>query len=148
MNGTRHIVTQIGKRLIKAQIAGGGPYDGNEILIPRILFHPEDKNLPFEFERCQFPVRVCGGMTANKAQGQGFSRVGIYLKNDFFSHGQCYSFLDISFEKVIFTDFFRQIAEFSTRKYREMARGTLWNDLFSQKFREIEDKQRVLRCEK
>ena len=90
MNGTRHIVTQIGKRLIKAQIAGGGPYDGNEILIPRILFHPEDKNLPFEFERCQFPVRVCGGMTANKAQGQGFSRVGIYLKNDFFSHGQCY----------------------------------------------------------
>ena len=37
-----------------------------------------------------FLFRVCGGMTANRAQGQGFSKVGIYLKQDFFSHGQLY----------------------------------------------------------
>ena len=29
-------------------------------------------------------------MTANRAQGQGFSTVGIYLKQDMFSHGQLY----------------------------------------------------------
>ena len=29
-------------------------------------------------------------MTANKAQGQTLSRVGIYLATDFFSHGQLY----------------------------------------------------------
>ena len=38
----------------------------------------------------QFPIRICGGMTANRAQGQGFSTVGIYLKQDMFSHGQLY----------------------------------------------------------
>ena len=29
-------------------------------------------------------------MTANKSQGQSLSRVGIYLKQDFFGHGQLY----------------------------------------------------------
>ena len=29
-------------------------------------------------------------MTANKSQGQTLSRVGIYLGQDFFSHGQLY----------------------------------------------------------
>ena len=50
MNGTRCIVLQIGKRVLKAQICCG-PYKGTEFLIPKILFHPEDKNIPFEFER-------------------------------------------------------------------------------------------------
>ena len=89
MNGTRYIVTKIGQRLIQAKIAVG-PYKDTEILIPRILFQPEDKNIPFEFERRQFPIRVCGGITANRAQGQGFKKVGVYLKQDFFAHGQLY----------------------------------------------------------
>ena len=50
MNGTRCILLQIGKRVLKAQICCG-PYKGTEFLIPKILFHPEDKNIPFEFER-------------------------------------------------------------------------------------------------
>ena len=29
-------------------------------------------------------------MTANKSQGQTLSRVGIYLKQDYFGHGQLY----------------------------------------------------------
>jgi hypothetical protein len=29
-------------------------------------------------------------MTINKSQGQTLSRVGIYLKNQFFTHGQLY----------------------------------------------------------
>ena len=50
MNGTRCILLQIGKRVLKAQICCG-PHKGTEFLIPKILFHPEDKNIPFEFER-------------------------------------------------------------------------------------------------
>ena len=41
-------------------------------------------------QRKQFPVRLCFSMTANKAQGQTLQTVGIYIKNDFFSHEQLY----------------------------------------------------------
>ena len=41
-------------------------------------------------ERKQFPVRPAFATTSNKAQGQTLSRVGIYLKHGFFSHGQLY----------------------------------------------------------
>ena len=37
-------------------------------------------------KRKQFPVRPAFAITANKAQGT----VGIYLEQDFFSHGQLY----------------------------------------------------------
>ena len=40
--------------------------------------------------RKQFPIKPAFAMTANKAQGQTLSRVGIYLGTDFFSHGQLY----------------------------------------------------------
>ena len=38
----------------------------------------------------QFPVRLCFAVTSNKAQGQTMKHVGIYLQQDFFSHGQLY----------------------------------------------------------
>ena len=64
-----------------------GPNKGESIIIPRIIFQPDDKTLPLEFERRQFPVRPCFGITSNKSQGQTLEKVGIYLKNDFFQHG-------------------------------------------------------------
>ena len=43
------------------------------------------------FNNCfQFPVRLCFAVTSNKAQGQTMKHVGIYLQQDFFSHGQLY----------------------------------------------------------
>ena len=62
----------------------------SDILIPRIKFHPEDQKLPFEWQRIQFPVRVCFGITSNKAQGKTYQLIGINLSTDFFSHGQLY----------------------------------------------------------
>ena len=38
----------------------------------------------------RFPVRLCFAVTSNKAQGQTMKHVGIYLQQDFFSHGQLY----------------------------------------------------------
>ena len=52
VNGARYIVKTLSNRIIHAQIAVG-PHAGKEILIPRILFHPDDKSIPFEFERRQ-----------------------------------------------------------------------------------------------
>ena len=69
------------------------PYilSGNDILIPRIKFHPKDRKLPVEMERVQFPIRLCFGITANKSQGQTYKRIGINLSNsEMFSHGQLY----------------------------------------------------------
>ena len=54
------------------------------------LITPSDKVLPFTFKRRQFPIRVAYAMTINKAQGQSFKRVGIYLPKPVFSHGQLY----------------------------------------------------------
>ena len=90
VNGTRYIVKALHPRVIHAVIAVG-PYKGNELMIPRIPFHPEDRTLPIEMERRQFPVRLCFGVTSNKSQGQTLKYVGIYLEQqDFFSHGQLY----------------------------------------------------------
>ena len=89
INGTRYITKNITTRVIHGEIITG-EFKGNNIFIPRILFHPEDKTIPFEFERKQFPIRGCFGMTSNKSQGQSFEKVGIYLKKDFFGHGQLY----------------------------------------------------------
>ena len=59
VNGTRYVIKALYPKVIFAEIAIG-PYKGNEIMIPRILFHPKDRTLPFNWERKQFP-----GMTTN-----------------------------------------------------------------------------------
>ena len=89
VNGARYYVKKLSGKVIHAVLAIG-PNKGEELFIPRIKIHPSDKTIPFEMERCQFPVRLCFGITSNKSQGQTFKRAGIYLKNPFFSHGQLY----------------------------------------------------------
>ena len=59
------------------------------ISISRIPIIPSDI-FPFHMKRKEFPVRPAFASTANKAQGHTLSHVGIYLKQDFFSHGQFY----------------------------------------------------------
>ena len=73
--------------VIEATILNG-KFKGEDVLLPRIPMVPTD--MPFEFKRLQFPVRLAFAMTINKAQGQSLQVCGIDLENPCFSHGQLY----------------------------------------------------------
>ena len=46
-----------------------GHWKGSDVFLPRIPLIPFDANIPFEFKRLQFPIKVCFAMSINKAQG-------------------------------------------------------------------------------
>ncbi|KAL6581116.1 hypothetical protein OROMI_007039 [Orobanche minor] len=89
-NGTRLIVRDLGEHVIGATIACG-EHKGKYVLIPKIPLQTKDNlKCPIPFKRYQFPIKLCFAITINKAQGQTLDRVGIYLPQPVFSHGQLY----------------------------------------------------------
>ena len=68
VNGAQYNVLGVNKSFIHARLAVGPYVNGPkaELLIPRIKFHPEDRKLPFEFQRLQFPVRLGFAITSNQ----------------------------------------------------------------------------------
>ena len=86
-NGTRLKIKALTNNLIEATILTGCA-SGENIFIPRIPLIPSD--LPFDFKRLQFPVRLAFAMSINKAQGQSLKVAGINLESPCFSHGQLY----------------------------------------------------------
>jgi hypothetical protein len=90
-NGTRLIYHGTrGKFLLWCTIVTGD-HKGTEVLIPRIITQPSDyTGQPCEWRRLQFPVRLAFSMTINKSQGQTLKRVGVWLEQPVFTHGQLY----------------------------------------------------------
>ena len=86
-NGTRISVKKLMTNIIEATILIR-PFQGEEVLIPRIPMIPTD--MLFQFKRLQFPIRLAFAITINKAQGQSLELCGLYLHTDCFSHGQLY----------------------------------------------------------
>ena len=67
-----------------------GQHAGNRVFIPRIPLSPsKDISLPFKFKRKQFPIRLCFGMTINKAQGQTIPNVGSIFQSLFSLMDSC-----------------------------------------------------------
>ena len=55
-----------------------------------MALNPSDSSLPFIFSRKQFPIKVAYAMSINRSQGQTLNRVGVYLPDSVFTHGQLY----------------------------------------------------------
>ena len=90
MNGTRLVVMACYRHYLQARVVNGSRA-GTVVLIPRInLTPPDNKSTSICFVRRQFPIRLAFCMTINKAQGQTFKRVGLFLPEHVFAHGQCY----------------------------------------------------------
>jgi ATP-dependent DNA helicase PIF1 len=86
-NGTRLSVKSLMPHVIEATILIGCA-NGEDVFIPPIPIIPTD--MPFEFKRLEFPIRLAFVMSINKAQGQSLKVAGINLETPTFSHGQLY----------------------------------------------------------
>ncbi|GES73344.1 ATP-dependent DNA helicase Pif1-like [Rhizophagus clarus] len=88
-NGTRLIIRDLQHKVIDAEIITGS-HIGKCVFIPQIILSPSESSLPFTLKRFQFPVRVAFSMTINRAQGQTLNKMGLYLPQPVFAHGQLY----------------------------------------------------------
>jgi ATP-dependent DNA helicase PIF1 len=89
-NGTRMIVRQLMERIVECEVAVGIA-KGTRVFLPRIPMYDRSNEFPFTLVRRQFPLRLAFAVTINKGQGQENQRVGIYLPEPVFAHGQLYT---------------------------------------------------------
>ncbi|XP_043467912.1 uncharacterized protein LOC122502086 [Leptopilina heterotoma] len=87
-NGTRLLILDLGKHLLKCEILTGDK-SGEVVFLNRITLYCENE-YPFSFKRRQFPIKLAFAMTINKAQGQTFEKIAVDLRKDVFTHGQGY----------------------------------------------------------
>lgn len=96
VNGTRCKVLELHDEHIVVEPLGKDN-SGRTFSLHKIHFRGLDENEVEDFVRIQFPVKLAYAMTVHKAQGQTFSRVGVYIDTDAFTHGLLY----MAFSRVI-----------------------------------------------
>lgn len=89
VNGTRMIVRAMHNKVLECEVMVGHR-KGEIIFLPRIPMYDRSNDFAWTLIRVQFPIKVCFAMTIHKGQGQSMSRVGVYLPDEVFVHGQLY----------------------------------------------------------
>ena len=84
-NGTRLVLQAFTKVIVCS-----GSHEGHVVCLPRIDMIDESDLFPMHLRRRQFPVRAAFAMSITKAQGQSLKKLGIYLPNCVWTHGQLY----------------------------------------------------------
>ncbi|KAJ0485171.1 putative DNA helicase [Helianthus annuus] len=125
-NGTRLQVITLGDRVIEAKIISGSNI-GTRTFIPRINLSPSDKRIPFKLQRRQFPLCVCFAMTINKSQGQSLSKVGLFLRQPVFTHGQLY----VALSRVKSMDGLKILILDSEGKITNKTTNVVYKEIFS-----------------
>lgn len=110
-NGTRMLVTSLADNYIECKILCGTS-KGKRTLIPKMKMTASDPFVPNPIVRFQLPVKLAFCGTINKAQGQTFNKVGIYLQSPCFTHGQLY----VAFSRVGKCEDVRCFMECGTRQ--------------------------------
>ena len=86
-NGTKLFVEKLSGCLLYCY----HPITEEKIILPRFNLESDIERAGISWRRRQFPVMPAFAITSNKSQGQSIpGKVGIYLWQDFFSHGQLY----------------------------------------------------------
>ena len=88
-NGTRLILLEVRDKLLSCRIATG-THSGETVFLPRMDLEPSPAQFPIKFTRTQFPIKPAFAMTINKSQAQTLGLVGVFLKDQVFTHGQLY----------------------------------------------------------
>ena len=88
-NGTTLILLRAMERCLE-NIVAAGPKKDDLFFLPKVPLTPSDGEIPFEFTRCQFPVKLAFGMTINKSQEQTLGVAGIHIYQQCISHDQFY----------------------------------------------------------
>ena len=89
-NGSRLEITKLFNYNIEATVLTGDNI-GAMAFIPRITSDSGNYSpYPFILYRKQFPIKLAFAISINKAQGQSFYHVGLFISRPIFSHGQLY----------------------------------------------------------
>lgn len=123
-NGTRLMVSHLLPLLIEATIITGTSI-GKRVYLPRIKFIYKSSDLPFTFIRKQYPIKVCYAMTINKSQGQSLKKIGIYLPEPVFAHGQLY----VALSRATSPDSIRILIESHTNIPQNRTKNIVFKDL-------------------
>ncbi|VDM94402.1 unnamed protein product, partial [Onchocerca ochengi] len=67
-----------------------GPFKVEDEDVLSLLIPMISMDMPFQFKRLQFPMRLMFAFTINKAQGRSSELCSLDLEMDYFSHGQLY----------------------------------------------------------
>ena len=125
-NGTRLIVTQLADWVIEAKIITGTNI-GSKVFIPRIILSPIESKWPFILKRRQFPISVLFAMTINKSQGQSLNRVGLFLPQPVFTHGQLY----VAISRVTNRNGFKILIVNDKNRTQFLAKNIVYKEIFS-----------------